>query len=257
MTTLATNKPRAYEIGDRNAYPVVASDIIYEGAAVSVVKASGHARPLTFASGERFVGFAEAKADNSAGSAAAIDVRVIERGKVQIAVTGAVITDVGQPVYAQDDDSFSFVGTSGIFIGFVHRFVSSGVVVVRFDATALKDPYGDGPKETKAANYTLDAEDCGKTIFVTADAVVITLPAIADGVGGVTIVNAGAYGAQLVEVAPAAADKIHGPDITAADDKSILNTKATAQRGDRVRLDLGDADGYVVHDMVGVWAREA
>ena len=37
MTTLAANAPRAFEIGSRNAIPVIASDIIYEGAAVGIV----------------------------------------------------------------------------------------------------------------------------------------------------------------------------------------------------------------------------
>ena len=56
MTTLAANKPRAYELGDQNDLPVIASDIIYEGAAVGIVKATGHARPLT--STDQFGGFA-------------------------------------------------------------------------------------------------------------------------------------------------------------------------------------------------------
>lgn len=254
-TTLGANAPRAYELGNRNEFPVIAADIIYEGAAVGLVDASGHAQPL--AAANRFAGFAEAKADNSAGAAAAINVRVIESGKVQLAVTGAVITDVGQPVYASDDDTFSFVPTAKRFIGIVHRFVSSGVVVVVFDAPQMQDPYGGGVYETKAANYTCDAEDTGKTIFVDTDAVVITLPAIADGLDGVTIVNIAAFGAALVEIAPAAADKIHGPDITATDDKSLLNTKATARRGDLVTLNLGDADGYFVTRKLGTWAREA
>jgi hypothetical protein len=33
---------------------------------------------------------------------------------VQLAVTGAVITDVGQPVYATDDDTFVFSPVGGI-----------------------------------------------------------------------------------------------------------------------------------------------
>ena len=255
MTTLAANKPRAYELGERNSIPVIASDIIYEGAAVGVVTASGHARPL--AAGDRFAGFAVEKADNSSGAAAAINVLVIEKGEISLPVTGAVITDKGQPVYAQDDDSFSFIGTSGVFIGFVKRFVSAGVGVVTFDANKPHDdPYFGRVCETKAANYTLDAEDCGKAIFVTADGVVITLPAIATGVTGVEIINAGAFGAQLVEIAPQSADMILGPDVTAADDKSYLNTKATANRGDRVELTYGDADGYAVVRRIGTWVRE-
>lgn len=255
MTTLAANSPRAYELGSRNQIPVIASDIIYEGAAIGIVKASGHARPLT--SVDRFAGFAEAKADNSAGAAAAINVDAIKSGQIQLAVAGAVVTDVGQPVYATDDDTFVFLPVGAVFIGFVKRVVSSGIVVVEFNAGVLIDPYGSRPRETKSANYTLDAEDSGKTIFVDTDAITLTLPAIATGLDGVRIVNIGAYGTILVTISPQAADMILGPDITGADDKDLLNTKATAQRGDYVVLGGNDADGYSVQEMVGVWARQA
>ena len=49
MTTLAANALRVYE-GDvrieESALPVIASDIVYEGAAVGVVDGTGHTRPL-------------------------------------------------------------------------------------------------------------------------------------------------------------------------------------------------------------------
>lgn len=256
MTTLAVNAPRAFEIGSRNELPVIASDIIYEGAAVGLVAASGHCRPL--AAGDRFVGFAEQKADNSAGAAAAINVRVIEAGKVQLSVTGVAITDVGQPVYATDDNAFTLSPVSGVFVGFVHRYVSSGVAVVAFDAPSFRDPYAArSVREAISANKTLDAEDTGKLFWVDTDAVTITLPAIADGLHGVQIVNGGSFGAVAVTLSPQAADKIHGPDITSADNKDLINTKATARRGDYVVLDLGDADGYAVAELRGTWAREA
>lgn len=256
MTTLAANKPRAYELGQRNHVPVIASDIIYEGAAVGIVAASGHARPL--AGGDVFAGFAVAKADNSAGAAAAINVETVKQGEIELSVSGAVITDVGQPVYATDDDTFVFNPVGASFVGFVKRYVSSGVVVVDFNAGVYADPYGAfSVKETISANKTLDAQDTGKVFFVDTDAVVITLPAIADGLGGVKVVNIGAYGTVAVTLSPAAADMILGPDITGADDKDLINTKATAKRGDYVKLDLGDADGYVVTEMSGTWARQA
>src|SRR4051812_33784154 len=127
MTTLAANKPRAFETGSRNSYPVIAADTIYEGGAIGIVTATGHSRPL--AAGDRFGGFAEAKVDNEAGAAAAVNVRAIESGKIQLSVSGATITDVGQPVYATDDDTFVFSPVSSVFVGFVHRFISAGVVV--------------------------------------------------------------------------------------------------------------------------------
>lgn len=256
MTTLAAQSLRNYEQGDGNMIPVIASDIIYEGAAVGVVAASGHARPLV--GGDRFVGFADREADNSAGAAAAIYVETKTRGQIQLSVSGAVITDVGQPVYATDDDTFVFNPVGGSFIGFVKRFVSSGVVVVEFDCAGFRDPYAQWTvRETLSANKTLDAQDTGKLFWVDTDAFTITLPAIADGLGGCVIVNGGAFGTVAVTISPAAADMILGPDITGADNKDLINTKATARRGDLVQLDLGDADGYVVTQMRGTWAREA
>lgn len=255
MATLAVDKPRVEELGHQNEIPVIAADIIFEGAAVGVVKASGHARPL--AAGDKFAGFAITKSNNSLGAAAAKNVKVLSKGKMKLPVAGAVITDLGMPVYASDDDTFSFIPT-GVFIGFVSRFVSAGVVIVDVDAMAHQDPFAAySVREVKSANYTLDAQDTGKLICVDTDAFILTLPAIADGLGGVTIVNIGGYGTIAVTISPAAADMILGPDITGADNKDLINTKATAQRFDRVKLDLGDADGYVVTELVGVWAREA
>ena len=47
MTTLAANKQRVFSVGGtQNMLPVIASDIIYEGAAVGMVVGTGHCRPL-------------------------------------------------------------------------------------------------------------------------------------------------------------------------------------------------------------------
>lgn len=258
MTTLAVDTARTYELGERNAFPVIASDIIYEGAAVGLVDASGHARPLS--GGDRFVGFAEEQADNSAGSAAAINVRVVEEGKAQLSVSGAVITDVGQPVYATDDDTFVFSPVGGSFVGFVHRFVESGVVIVEFDASENRDPWAHKTvRELLSGTKTFDAEDSGKLFCVDAagDADALTLPAIAAGLSGITIMAIGAFGTTAVTVDPNAADMILGPNITGTDNKDLICTKATQRRGDFVTLIAGDADGYMVTEMRGTWAREA
>jgi len=257
MTTLAANKQRAYEIGDRNDIPVVASDIIYEGAAVGIVAASGHARPLT--ESDRFVGFAIAKADNSAGAAAAINVEVSIRGEIQLSVTGALITDLKQPIYAADDDSFQFSPTGGVFVGFVKRFVSAGIVVVEYDAFGFVDPWHMYTvREELTGTKTFDAQDCGKLFTVTdaGDADALTLPAIADGLSGLTILAVGAFGTTALTISPNADDMILGPNITGANNKDLICTKATQRRGDFVTLISGDADGYMVTALRGTWARE-
>ncbi|MGE0289675.1 MAG: hypothetical protein AB7I42_25705 [Bradyrhizobium sp.] len=258
MTTLAANKPRAYELGQRNHLAVIASDIIYEGAAVGVVDGTGHARPLV--AGDRFAGFAVAKADNASGAAAAINVETVSSGEIELAVSGAVITDIGQPVYASDDDTFTLNPADGSFVGFVKRFVSSGVAVVEFDAMSFRDPWAHKTvRETLTGTKTFDAEDSGKLFCVTAagDGDALTLPAIADGLSGITILAVGEFGSTAVTVDPNANDMILGPNITGANDKDLILTKATQRRGDFVTLIAGDADGYMVTEMRGTWARQA
>lgn len=258
MTTLAVDDAKDYEIGMHNDIPVIASDIIFEGAAVGVVPASGHARPLQAL--DRFAGFAQRKADNSAGVAAAIYVRTVRKGVIKLSVSGAVITDINQPVYATDDNTFVFNPVGAVFIGFVKRWVSAGVVMVEFDAGVLVDPYSvyGSPEEyeTISGNKTLDIQDNGKVFFVDTDATTTTLPVVATPVI-CTIVNIGAFGAVAINVSPQAADGIHAPDIALVDDKDHINTKATAQRGDLVQIGLGDANGWAVTNQRGIWAQEA
>lgn len=260
MTTLGADALLTFEIGSIQEYPVIASDIIYGHAAVGLVAASGHARPLV--AGDKFAGFAEKRVDNSSGGAAAKNVRVAHTGKIQLAITGAVITDQAVenlPVYASDDATFSFDPVGGTFVGFFDRFVSSGVGMVRFDANGYRDPWWMYSKrETLTGTKTFDAEDTGKLFSVTdaGDGDALTLPAVATGVAGVTILAIGAFGTTAVTIDCDASDGVIGPDITAGDGKGLILTKATQRRGDFVTIGGAEADGYLVTQMRGIWARE-
>lgn len=251
MTTLAANTPQVYSLGDDTQYPVIASDIIYHGSAVGE-NGAGYARPLV--AGDRFLGFAAEKADNSAGAAGAVYITVAKRGSIQLAISGLVITDVGLPVYASDDAAFSLSPVGGTFVGYVSRFVSSGVGVVDFDAFRLVDPWAGYIRETVADNKTLDKQDTGKLFVVTVDAKVITLPAVEGA--SFAIMNGGADGAILVAISPNSNDGIGGTDLTAVDDKDLRNTKATARRGDFAVIEYGDANGWIVSRSRGTWAKE-
>lgn len=136
MATLGADKPRDYQLGELAEYPVIASDIIYEGAAVGE-NASGYSRPL--AAGDVFQGFALETADNAAGAAGAIRVRVRTRGKVVLPITSIAITANDRPpVYASDDDTFTLTAGSNSLIGYVFCWVSTGVAVVEFDAALAR-----------------------------------------------------------------------------------------------------------------------
>lgn len=135
MTTLAADKVRAYQLGELEEYPVVAADIIYQGAAVGE-NGSGYARPLV--AGDRFLGFADARVDNSAGSAGDKRVVVKTRGRAQLPIAALAVTANDRPaVYASDDDTFTLTATSNSLIGYVSRWVETGVGIVEFDALAV------------------------------------------------------------------------------------------------------------------------
>lgn len=112
-------------------------------------------------------------------------------------------------------------------------------------------------------NITLDADDSGKVFLVGTNAKVITLPATAEGLI-YTFINSGADGNNDITLSPNANDAIYGtiPNSTAdsvsggADDKDFVNTKNTANKGDRITI-VGDGDGgWYIASGVGIWASE-
>jgi hypothetical protein len=129
MTTAAADTARPYELGDSNDLPMIATDIIYEGSAVGD-NASGYARPLV--GGDPFRGFALQNCNNT-GAAGDKNVHVRERGKIKLSISGLAITDVGRPVYASDDATFTLEGAGATLIGHVSRWVATGVGIVQFD----------------------------------------------------------------------------------------------------------------------------
>lgn len=138
MATLAADKSRKFGIdeGAHSNQAVVASDIIYQGAAVGD-NASGYARPLV--GGDVFLGFAFAKADNSSGSAGDIDVELRTKGEVTLTVTGVSgVADQQETVYATDDDTFTLTASGASSIGKVLRWVTSTTAVVYFEAGAVR-----------------------------------------------------------------------------------------------------------------------
>ena len=136
MTTLAASTPRDYVLGDMLDLPVIAADIIYEGAAVGE-NGSGYFRPLVAA--DPFAGFAERTVDNSAGAAGALNVRVKPRGRVILPVVGVTaVTDEGATVYASDDDTFTLTSTSNSAIGKITRYISGTTVEVYYEASSFR-----------------------------------------------------------------------------------------------------------------------
>ena len=115
----------------------------------------------------------------------------------------------------------------------------------------------DNNAEIKTSNYTVViGDDSGKTIVSTLDGFVATMPSIAIG-NTITFVNMADDGQGAVNISPAAADGITYAG-SSTDNKDLINTKATAKKGDFVTL--ASLDGVVAWQVVavrGIWAKEA
>lgn len=113
-------------------------------------------------------------------------------------------------------------------------------------------------------NKTLAITDQGVVQNVKTDAITITLPATVVGYdftirnGGATSVPAGASGdgTVAVNVSPNSADLIAGMQVTAADDKDFINTKATSKVGDYLQIVGNGTTGWNVQSVKGIWVKE-
>lgn len=136
MATATADILRDFQLGDVEEYPAIAADIIYQGSAVGE-NGSGYSRPLV--AGDVFQGFALENCDNAAGSAGDKRVKVRTRGRVVLPITSIAITANDRPpVYASDDNTFTLTASTNSLIGYVSRWVSTGVAVVEFDAALVR-----------------------------------------------------------------------------------------------------------------------
>ena len=110
----------------------------------------------------------------------------------------------------------------------------------------------------KESSYTVViSDDSGKTFTSKTDGVVFTLPGIA--VGNVfTFVNTAEDFQNTMTISPNGSDGITYKG-SSTDDKDVINTKATAKKGDYIKIQA--MNGYVtawqVTDVQGVWAKES
>lgn len=127
--------------------------------------------------------------------------------------------------------------------------------------------YARNSQNTITASTTLTEADAGKSFNIATDALVITLPLIeADSIGmEFTFRNTGADGNNIITLSPASADSINGTIANSAADsvasgvvnKDLINTKATANNGDWVKLRAVSTTKWYIEGGVGIWASQA
>ena len=107
---------------------VKGSTTVYKGAFVGL-DSGGFARGLNAA--DPFVGIAFEEADNSAGADGAKTLRVYTLGDFDHALSGAAQANVGDAVYASDDETLTFTATSNSYVGVCVDVPSSGNIILR------------------------------------------------------------------------------------------------------------------------------
>ncbi len=127
---LAAATPRIYEVDSiYDQLPVKATVVIYQGAAIGMV--SGYARGLIGT--DLFAGFAMESVTGTAADGG-VNVTVRKRGVIKLTVGSAAVTDWGVGVYATADGTFTLTAASNPLVGKIVRWISTGVVMVAFNA---------------------------------------------------------------------------------------------------------------------------
>lgn len=135
---LSADTPRNYSIvGVEVANPNQVSVTCYAGSALSR-DSGGEVGPL--AASEAFAGFC--RKGIVTGAVGADNIATITEGEVELIVTGVNDNDdIGDIVYATDDNTFTLASTGGVAIGRVSQIVnlSTGKCMVRFHADTARD----------------------------------------------------------------------------------------------------------------------
>lgn len=188
---LSADTNRVFELGTQTTVPVKASAQIYLGAAVGFT--SGYARGLI--AGDDFAGFA---LENKLGTTdGAVNCAVSPAGKVSLSISSIAVTDIGKPVYASADGTFTLTQGSNSKIGTVSRWVSTGVAIVNYGAqgagadltgvTVLTDSSGGATADGTIGAVTLATAITNSSGSAASDGTigVVTLPtSLTDNGGG-------------------------------------------------------------------------
>lgn len=254
MSTLSVDRAVVRTVGPENSIPIIADDIVFEGAMVGD-NAAGYGRPLE--AGDKFVGHSIKKVNNTGGSAGDKDIQLLSgRYRLTVPLVG-VITDIGQPVYASDDAVYTFAkATVNSYLGVITRYVSATTMEVEF-RVGEQDEWGARKRVTKTNDYTTLVGESGEVIYLNTDNKTITLIATVAGYE-VIVVCAAPFGTVEIHVDPNSNDLYHGGSGNAANadgDKMTL-TQATQQRGDFLHV-IGDGGtGWEIVGQRGTWAAE-
>ena len=237
---------------------LMGTDIIYKGS-MATVGVDGLAVAGQATVGHKFAGIASDKVDDSAGAGTKW-CPVYTEGVFLMAATSITQAMVGQMMYLADDNHFDDAPASiAIPCGILVEYVSATEGYLDIGpAVALAQGEMSNAVEfvTKTDNYTCTVKDSGTRFAIATDAKAFTLPVTVKGLT-YEFWNTGADVHNIITISPNAADRIGGGALgTGVDNKDLINTKASAKYGDMVRLVGDGADGWIIVELIGIWAKE-
>ncbi|MHB8772967.1 MAG: hypothetical protein ACYC7J_18385 [Syntrophales bacterium] len=124
---LAADKAVEYTDGVELGLPMINADICY-GGGLTCVNAAGYALPGSDTAGLIFMGVAMGRADNSLGTAGAIEVNVRRRGLFKMTLATAItIANEGDNVFIVDDESVDLTAnvSNHIFCGIIAKYIDT------------------------------------------------------------------------------------------------------------------------------------
>ncbi len=110
---------------------------IPSGVLVNVTTATGHVTNAANATGVLFVGVSQELCDNSAGAAAAKEVKIAVDGAHEMAFSSIAITDILKQVYVTDNQTVGYATTTyNVKCGTLVKYISStrGLVDIGHDS---------------------------------------------------------------------------------------------------------------------------
>ncbi len=240
---LSANTPVKLCEGMWDNHPVLASATIYEGSMVG--SSSGYARALS--AGDVFLGHARNYVVDTAGVSGTKRVDVFSgEYDLEVALSGAAITDIGKEIYASDDATYTLTQGSNSRVGFVKKYVSSGLILVThrpFGVEATNHQHtsatgvADGGPLTSPHIVTAIEDTNGNELFkltATTNAVNEFTVANATTANAVTLSATGPSAAAGIAITPKGVGRVTVTNLTAS---------SPALTSPRITTDVSDSAG--------------
>lgn len=130
MTALTDNKEVLEKHRRLIENPVAASVVIFKGSIV-MSNATGFLAPAAALAGAKMAGMAYEKMDNANGADGDVNCKLLREGLFELDGAGFTQADLGEMVYASDDQTVSTTqGTNEIAVGKIAQVVSASKVYV-------------------------------------------------------------------------------------------------------------------------------